>query len=248
MKTNANNATDRDPSYNDLVDLTGYRMELLSSTDGYWNSADRDYVIWGGSGTRSDNTAKFWIDKDGNAYFGGTVQAGNISGSLSNVFNESHSNSPWLPSNGATWKNCKPTDDGWETFNISSSRLLTPVFLCNFSMVHGRAGEVRVEARYDKGGGAYTTEQVIAGASWTMDRNDGAQNVSVQGALPINVNTNVQIRLRFRDPYGFPHSNDGYSILALMLPDSATASGGGTASAGNSTLEGNLPDSPYALM
>ena len=240
MYSDANDADARDPSYNDLVDPDGYRFELTSSTDGFWTGPSRDYLMWAGSGTKNDNNAKFWVDSEGNAFFGGTVQAGNIAGSLSNVFNTSVSINPWATATSST----EVTAGSWRQFDVNSSRLLTPVFMVNVAMVHGRSGLVTVEARYKLTNGDWSNWINIAGGSFTMDRTDGQQNVSLQGTLPININTEVQMRVKFSAPYGTGQvSCAGWSALVLMLPDSPTTTqgGGGESSAGGS-LEGVNPD------
>lgn len=67
------------------VSASGSRLQLMSGTNGYNQGPDRDYWMWAGAGTMNDNNAVFYIDTNGNAKFGGTVDAININGSMTSA-------------------------------------------------------------------------------------------------------------------------------------------------------------------
>lgn len=81
----------RDGNYN----ATGTRLVLASDTNNYnlgtggsyfpGGETDFKVLMWAGTGTMSHNNAVFYIDTDGNAYFGGQVSAANIDGAVGNV-------------------------------------------------------------------------------------------------------------------------------------------------------------------
>lgn len=80
----------RDGNYN----ATGTRLVLASDTNDYNLGSGGSYftpgaefrvLMWAGYGEMNHNNAVFYIDTDGNAYFGGEISAANITGDVGNV-------------------------------------------------------------------------------------------------------------------------------------------------------------------
>lgn len=101
---------DRDGSYN----ATGTRLVLASDTNNYnlgvggsafpGGETDFKILMWAGTGAMSHNNAVFYIDTDGNAYFGGQVSAANIDGSVGNVTPVSfHGTEVTVPNGSTAW-------------------------------------------------------------------------------------------------------------------------------------------------
>lgn len=216
-----------DPQWNSLVDPNGFRLELLSSTDGYWTGPERNYLLWAGTGNRNDNNAVFYVDEDGNAFFGGMVQAQNINGSLANVDSYQVAVNPWVfapnttPGNPENWVTVGPVQE----FDITALRLMRPVIQATVNMVHGRSGKARLMLRYEQtpGGGDYTSWQEADAGSCTMDRTDGQTQIVLMGTTGANTRGRVQIRVDIAGPYGHDISSAGWNAIALALPTSSTA-------------------------
>lgn len=83
--------TQLNPTTYEPVNPSGMRLVLPSSTNN-WNASNgaspftgtnpQRFLVWAGSGTMNHNNAIFYVDTEGNASFGGVVQADNINGAV----------------------------------------------------------------------------------------------------------------------------------------------------------------------
>lgn len=204
-----------DPNWNSLVDPNGYRLELNSSTNGYWTGPNRNYLMWAGTGDRNDNNGTFWLDSAGNAFFGGNVLAAGITGSLMDAVPIDYV-SPTVTT--------APSGGGWVTVgnaiiqaNATTARARRPFAIVTINMfgVNAQGGEARLEMRTGSNGNFGSWVGV---AQHTNDMTSYGSALTLSGGLGYSTTGDVQLRVLIREWNGqFPQSN-GYSGIIMAFP------------------------------
>jgi len=235
-----------DPNWNSLVNPNGQRLELSSSTNGYWTGSDRNYLIWAGSGTRNDNNANFWLDSGGNAFFGGQVRAAGVTGSMMDVLpiDYTASSVTTAPANGA-----------WVTIgnaifqaNATTNRARRPFAIITMSMFGAgqQGGEAKLEMRTGSNGNFGGWEEV---ARHTNNMAQFASALTLSGGMTSTTTGDVQLRVQIREINGNQPSSNKISGVLMALPAGTSgqilADGGGSPSGGSGSVPTTQDDSPY---
>lgn len=231
-----------DPNWNSLVDPNGFRLELNSSTNGYWTGPNRNYLMWAGTGTRNDNNGTFWLDSTGNAFFGGNVLAAGITGSLMDAVPIDYT---------APQVTTAPSGGAWATVgnavvqaNATTARARRPFAILTINMfgTNAKGGEARLQMRTGSNGnfGSWITV-----AQHTNDMTSYGSALTLSGGLGSTTTGDVQLRVQIREWNGqFPQSN-GYSGMLLALPAGTAGTILQDSSSGPSAGgSGSVPTSP----
>lgn len=202
------------PTWNTLVDPNGYRLELNSSTDGFWTGPNRNYLMWAGDGDRNDNNAVFWLDSDGNAFFGGDVLAAGVTGSLMDA----------LPIQYSGPETTAPSNGSWITVgnaivqaNATTARARRPFAIVTVNMYGDNAngGLARLQMRTGSAGNFGSWETVSQHAN---DMTTFGSAITLSGGTAGTTTGDVQFRVQIAALDGnLPRSN-GFSGVLLALP------------------------------
>jgi len=234
-----------DPNWNTLVNQNGQRLELTSSTDGYWSGPNRNYLMWSGSGVKNDNNATFWLDSDGNAFFGGEVRAAGVTGSLMDALPIDFTSNfvTTAPSNGA-----------WVTVgnvavqaNATTNRARRPFAIITIGMFGGGqlGGEAKLEMRTGSNGNFGPWEEV---SRHTNNMTDFASALTLSGGMTSTTTGDVQLRVRIREINGNTPSSNKFSGVLFALPagtSGSIVSDGSGSPGGSSGVPTGRDDSPY---
>lgn len=203
--------------WNSLVNPSGFRLELTSSTDGFWGgTSGRNYLLWAGTGnTKNDNTAVFWVDEDGNAFFGGQVIAAGITGSLMDAIPIQYTapSPTQAPSNG----DYVTVGNAIIQANATTQRARRPFAIISVNMfgVGAKGGMARLQMRVGTAGdfGPWTTVSVH-----TVDMTTYANSLTLAGGMAATTGGDVQLRVQIREFDGQQPQSEGFSGVLLALP------------------------------
>lgn len=235
-----------DPNWNSLVNPNGQRLELASSTAGYWQGPNRNYLLWAGSGSKNDNNATFWLDSGGNAFFGGQVRAAGVTGSLMDALPIDYT---------ASFVTTAPSGGAWVTVgnaavqaNATTNRARRPFAIITIGMFGSGqiGGEARLQMRTGSSGNFGGWQTV---AQHTNNMSDFASALTLSGGMSSTTTGDVQLRVQIREINGNRPSSNSFSGILMALPagtGGSIVSDGSGSTGGTSGVPSGQDDSPYA--
>lgn len=208
--------TEMNPITMEPVSATGPRLVLPSSTSN-WNASNsaspfaggsnpQRFLLWAGSGTMNHNNATFYVDTDGNAFFGGEVDADNVNGSMSDAKGLSVSANVTAPAGGALVQ-----VGGIQTLQGSSRsrKVMAVVSISMFgSGQYAGRGVLQMKAASS---GSWTTV-----ADSTISIPYGG-TLSLSGGLPSAVAGDVELRVMIGAFDGYEPTTNGYSGIFMAV-------------------------------
>ncbi len=216
----------RDGNYNAL----GSRMVLCSDTNDFnvgvgaspfpGGSNPQKFWMWAGSGAMSHNNAVFYVDTDGNAFFGGQVAADNIDGDLSNAFAVSvHNGTTTVPNGSTAWHTL-----GSQTVSPSTSgreRQASATVTVSMFGTGAEAGRARLLLSYETSPGSnnYSTPLVVSDYPIGMEI---GTSLTLSGTHPSKTKGKWRVEVQISRQQGnsgawqYP-SSSGYDGTLLLL-------------------------------
>ena len=217
----------RDGNFN----ATGSRLVLASDTNNYnlgvggsvfpGGETDFKVLMWAGTGTMSHNNAVFYIDTDGNAFFGGKVSATNIDGAVSSV----------TPVNFEGAVTTVPTGnetDWFQVGNIITSndpqvpRLRRATATVTVGLFGSQAGRARIQMSRETSIGSNVYDSWVTVSEYPIGMDIGT-GLTLSGSHPVSGSGRFRLKVEIKSepPNGgggnrYPSSNrfNGTLILA----------------------------------
>jgi hypothetical protein len=157
-----------------VTDPNGMRAMLVSRFNDY-NASNapspftgtnpQRFLFWAGSGTMNHNNAVFYVDEEGNAFFGGTIMADNINGQFGDYVYVNGSDPPPVAANAWTYM--------YGTVNMGNvsgrGRDCVAIINVNMPLVPSGGANVVVQMDYESSPGTWANawSTVADGSVWS---------------------------------------------------------------------------------